>query len=822
MPPLKNVLPSLPARLAERVREVHSGSSPENETSAIGEFVLYWMRTAVRSCDNQALSVAIHAANEWQLPVLVYQGVSERYPFASDRHHSFLLQGARDVQQQLAERKIAYALHVESPGNRGPHLKSLAQRASMVVTEDMPTEPLRRWTRLLCREVDCPVIAVDCACVVPMSLVGKAYDRAFEFRDATKQLYVDRIQTEPLQEIAPQFDLPETIDLRFDPVDLQNTNIANLVAECEIDHSIGPVASTVGGSKSGYERWEAFKLNGLSLYDRQRNDALIDGVSRMSAYLHYGMVSPLRIAREAAAEQSSGAKKYLDELLIWRELAYGFCFYRRDHGRMSAIPDWAIETLSNHESDERPELLSWETLARGRSGNALWDAAQRSLLIHGELHNNVRMTWGKAILNWTPNAKKALAQIIDLNHRYALDGRDPASYGGILWCLGQFDRPFSPEQPVFGTVRTRSPQQHARRLDPSAYQNKINPRQTQSAPTVAVVGAGLSGLICARTLMDQGFDVTVFEKSGGMGGRMATRRVNANLSFDHGAQYFTARDERFKRYVRSWVQDEIVQPWQGRIVVLEQGNVKEEKRGTDRFVATPTMNAIGKHLAAEIDVNIRTRVASLKQTAKGSGKQSGKQWSLASDSGDDLGQFDAAVVAVPAGQAAKLLSSVPCLADQAEATKMSGCWAVMLATDTTSALDFDAAFVQHSPLSWIALNNTKPGRDGDQSAWTLHATAEWTEQHINASAAEVEELLVNEFWNAVGLSPSKPVHAQAHLWRFALPQNPLPTSCLFDRDLQIGACGDWCGGPRVEGAFLSGMSMAGRIMSLAGSTNDEV
>ena len=150
------------------------------------------------------------------------------------------------------------------------------------------------------------------------------------------------------------------------------------------------------------------------------------------------------IAREASESRTQGADKFLDELLIWRELAYAFCFYRQDHESLSAVPAWARDTLDEHKRDPRPALHSWETLARGRTGDKLWDAAQRSLLMHGELHNNVRMTWGKALLNWTPDAQSALAMMIDLNHRYALDGRDPASYGGILWCLGQFDRPFPP------------------------------------------------------------------------------------------------------------------------------------------------------------------------------------------------------------------------------------------------------------------------------------------------------------------------------------------------------------------------------------------
>ncbi len=367
------------------------------------------------------------------------------------------------------------------------------------------------------------------------------------------------------------------------------------------------------------------------------------------------------------------------------------------------LPDWAIATLAEHEVDQRPDLLSWEALARGQTGDALWDAAQRSLLMHGELHNNVRMTWGKAILNWTRDAESALATMVDLNHRYALDGRDPASYGGILWCLGQFDRPFPPARPIFGTVRDRSTEQHAKRLDRGHICERQHEPLNDPMPKVAVIGAGMSGLMCARTLADHGFPVTVFEKSRGVGGRMATRRTDDGLRFDHGAQYFTARDERFARYVKSWLHDGIVLPWRSPIVTLEKGRIKEEKTGTDRFVAVPGMNAICKHVSSDLDIVIQTRVAPL-------GRHD-DLWHVCSDDGADLGTFDVAVVSAPAGQTADLLDAAPLLAARARRTEMRQCWAVMLAFPQSLDVGFAGAFVHGSPLSWIARNSSKPGRN---------------------------------------------------------------------------------------------------------------
>ncbi len=797
---IEALLDFLPEALRERTRVLG-----RHVPSTAGEFVLYWMRTAMRVDENPALNVAIESANRLALPVLVYQALSERHPYASDRHHTFVMEGVRDIQAAIDRRNCAFVFHLERPEHRGPHLKTLAQRASLVITEEMPVEPLRSWTERLSRNLIIPVVAVDTACVVPMRLLGKAFERAFAFRKATQALYQARL-TRVVGGARAQRGAEIPDGLPFVPLDLRTADIQRLVSQCDIDHSIGPVPDSVGGSIAGYERWEDFKTNGLGDYASRRNDALADGVSRMSAYLHYGMVSPQRIARETAEAASEGADKFLDELLVWRELAYTFCFHRRDHDRTTALPDWAIETLAAHRTDQRPALFSWETLSRGRTGDVLWDAAQRSLLMQGELHNNVRMTWGKAILNWTPDADSALALMIDLNHRYALDGRDPASYGGILWCLGQFDRPFPPPRPILGTVRDRATEQHAQRLEPQAYLRHATRPLRNPMPRVAVIGAGISGLACARTLSDHGFPVTVLEKSRGVGGRMATRRTAEGPRFDHGAQYFTARENIFHRYVTSWMHDGLVTPWRGRVVVLEHGNIQDKPSDSERFVAVPGMNALCKHLATGLDVRLKTLVAPLRRLHD--------QWQVVSHDGTALGDFDAVIVSAPAQQTAALLAAVPEIALVAGRQEMQGCWAVMLAFTTSLGLDFDGAFVHGSPLSWIARNSSKPLRETQPETWVLHASADWTRARSEDPSESVEPELREAFWQAVGVPEMPSCYRSAHRWRFALPPEPLADRCLFDSDLRVGACGDWCAGPRVEGAFLSGIAAAGRVMGL--------
>ena len=185
-----NLAEQLPEHLGERTRVIGE-ESLQLKTEA--SCVLYWMRTAVRADENPALDVAAWIANQQGIPLLVYHAISEHYEYSSDRHHTFMLQGARDVQQQFAEQGISYAFHLATPADREPHLVGLADQAAVVVTEDMPVDPPRRFANALREKSSTPIVVVDTACVAPMKLVKKAHTRAFAYRSATKKLYAERL-----------------------------------------------------------------------------------------------------------------------------------------------------------------------------------------------------------------------------------------------------------------------------------------------------------------------------------------------------------------------------------------------------------------------------------------------------------------------------------------------------------------------------------------------------------------------------------------------------------------------------------------------------
>lgn len=406
--------------------------------------------------------------------------------------------------------------------------------------------------------------------------------------------------------------------------------------------------------------------------------------------------------------------------------------------------------------------------------------------------------------------------MLDLNHRYALDGRDPASFGGILWCLGQFDRPFEPEQRITGTVRGRTTQSHAKRLDTAKYSQKVTTPRFEPIPSVAVVGAGISGLFAARTLADHGMKVTIFDKSRGVGGRMASRRVDGQSRFDHGAQYFTARDVRFQRYVDSWLKQGIVAPWpdsKQRIVVLKDGSIQSESKSQDRFVAVPAMNSICKHLSAGLSIQKQTRVANV--------QKSGDRIDLFAEDDSRLGTFDRLVVSAPAGQTAELLSNFPSLAEPISQIEMAECFAAMISFAHPLTEDWVGAFLHDSFLTWAARNSTKPSRNHQLENLVLHADAQWTMKHWEEDPEKVALLMLNEFWRVSGIESQPTLHLNGHRWKFAIANAEDTQGCYFDNDTGIVACGDWAHGSRVEGAFLSGMSAAGRVLGMNVSASED-
>ncbi|HET7423983.1 MAG TPA: deoxyribodipyrimidine photo-lyase [Gemmatimonadales bacterium] len=417
-----------------------------------GDHVLYWMQSTFRARHNHALEFAIEQANQRRLPVLVYHGLRHDYPWASDRLHTFLLETAADLYREFEEMGIQYAFYLE----RGPEdaalspLVQLAARAALVVTDYFPTFLAPRQTRGLRRTVETPVVAVDSATVVPLRYYERGYPTAPPFRSrlmAALPRFLRRPgQTEPR--------VRQTVELPFEPT-VPDGDIADLVAACAIDHTVSPGALH-GGPGAAERQLQRFITAGLPRYKDERSDPNADATSGLSAYLHFGNISPIEILlRVREAGPATQVARFQDELLTWRELAFNFTHFTPRHRTVEAIPAWAREELAAGESDQRPALYSAGELEQARTASPLWNAAQMAYLRDGWMPNPLRMLWGKSVIQWTRNAAEALAILEHLNNKYALDGRDPSSYLNILWVFGKFDRPFY-RRPIYGTVRYMS------------------------------------------------------------------------------------------------------------------------------------------------------------------------------------------------------------------------------------------------------------------------------------------------------------------------------------------------------------------------------
>ncbi len=316
--------------------------------------------------------------------------------------------------------------------------------------------------------------------------------------------------------------------------------------------------------------------------------------------------------------------------------------------------------------------------------------------------------------------------------------------------------------------------------------------------TVGIVGAGLAGLAAARALVERGQEVVIFDKGRGPGGRSSARRAD-RFAFDHGAQYFTVRNPRFRRQVDAWLEAGVAARWEGRIVSLQAGRVRDVGEATERFVGTPAMSALAKHLARGLDVRCGERVAAVERL-EGS-------WALFGPEGERLGGFDQLVLTAPPVQSAALIGDASPLGERASRIELRPCWAVLLAFDESYAVEFDGAFCEEAALKWIARNSSKPGRPAAE-AWVLHASPEWTAAHLEEEPERVMDSLARELVRMTGLPTPSITLRDAHRWRFSLPASKLYDGCLVDREKDLVLAGDAYFGGRIEGAYLSGLAAA--------------
>jgi deoxyribodipyrimidine photo-lyase len=444
-----------------------------------------------RAAWNFALEHAGNWASHLSKPLVVVEVLTCGNRWDSERHHSFVLRGMADNAAQLRDRPVLYYPYVEPrDGKAGEFLQVLAQEACLVVADDYPIVE-RPWPALPVR-----LELVDSNGLLPLRVAGKAFNTAHGFRRFLRQSLPDHLPHMPSANPLARLKLPV---LRKLPRELASqyprvpfallSGGRGLLGKLPVNHAVPPVAMK-GGGTAARARLRRFVSDILPRYHTDRNHPDRLATSGLSPYLHFGHISSHEIFHTLARrEQMSpgeiaacvagglaacrdgwwgmnrASEAFLDELVTWRELGFNMCAFRPDeYDRYESLPDWVKHTLERHSGDRREYVYSLREFERAETHDPLWNAAQRQLLRDGIIHNYLRMLWGKMILAWSETPRAALEIMIELNNKYAIDGRDPNSYSGIFWVLGRYDRPWGPERPVFGTVRYMSSANTLRKL----------------------------------------------------------------------------------------------------------------------------------------------------------------------------------------------------------------------------------------------------------------------------------------------------------------------------------------------------------------------
>jgi deoxyribodipyrimidine photo-lyase len=465
-----------------------------------GSYVMYWMQANRRIEYNYALEYAVAVANHLQKPLLIYEGLNVNYPWACDRFHHFILEGMKEHRDFFAKNPVqgcVYIPYVERNPKEGKGLVyTLAEQACALITDEFPVYIIREHNQRVAQKISIPFITIDSNGVIPMGLTDKDPYSAYLFRKIMQKYVVEALNHPPQPN--PLESLKVTTPILFPPEHISNNSLfaddifedlPGFISQLPIDHSIKKV-SMMGTRKAALERMNHFLEFGLPRYEEDRNHPDKQGGSGLSPWLHFGKISAFEIVLKVLEKQPSdwnlmdlkpnGGKNtgffrghsyiesFLDELITWREVGFHYAHHRPDYDRFESLPDWALTTMREHDADPREHVYSLEELAHAKTHDPIWNAAQNQLRTTGVMHNYLRMLWGKKIIEWTANHQQALEVLIELNNRYALDGRDPNSYSGIFWCLGRFDRAWQ-ERSIFGKLRYMSSESTSKKVKLKEY-----------------------------------------------------------------------------------------------------------------------------------------------------------------------------------------------------------------------------------------------------------------------------------------------------------------------------------------------------------------
>ena len=435
------------------------------ETETFPGPVVYWMSRDQRVHDHWGLAFAQKLALKHQSPLCVVFSLVPDFLGATLRQYDFMLKGLAEVEETLRNFQIPFfVLTGAADQTLPPFLKQ--NNLSVLVTDFNPLKIHQKWMNELKKNISVPIYQVDAHNIVPCWVASP------------KQEYAAYTLRPKINRLLPEFLEPFT-DLQVHPYPwskrASSTDWTELMQNLKVNRNVTPVEWLKPGEKAGREMLKEFLQKRLPHYDAHRNDPLKNAISNLSPYLHFGQLSPQRVALAVQEQEVNMASKesFLEELIIRRELSDNFCFYNPHYDQPDSFSNWARKSLAAHLKDEREYLYELEELESASTHDDLWNACQLDMMKNGKLHGYLRMYWAKKILEWSASPEEAQQHAIHLNDKYFLDGRDPNGYAGIAWSIGGVhDRAWF-ERPIFGKVRYMNKNGCKRKFNVDAYISSI-------------------------------------------------------------------------------------------------------------------------------------------------------------------------------------------------------------------------------------------------------------------------------------------------------------------------------------------------------------
>ncbi len=485
-----------------RVREVNKKNIIEEN-----DYILYWMQAYRRLNYNHALEYANHLSHKYKKELVIFEGIRSNYPWNSERIHQFILEGIKDNYEKAKELGINYFSYVETDKEISKNiLIDFSKKACAVITDDFPCFIIPNHIEKFAKQIGVKLFAVDSNSIIPISKYGEVSATARGLRTRIHKNFEEAYLNKS-KKVISFFQTKKKSKFNYESFIPTEKNISEVMQKLKFTNQV-PKVEIHGGYNEAKNKLNLFLEKNLNRYKDFRSNPHSPEItpgSALSPYLHFGHISTDEIIteifnfnsknewtiknlntdskgdRENFFHTNQNINSYLDELLTWRDVGYLFFWNKKEFNKdLNSLPNWVKENLKKHTPDKREYLYSKKEFEEAKTHDSIWNSAQKELVITGKMHNYMRMLWGKKIIEWSKTYQEAFETMEELNNKYALDGRNPNSYTGILWCFGLFDRPWFPERPVHGVLRYMSSDSTKRKFKLGEYLDYIKKLENKS------------------------------------------------------------------------------------------------------------------------------------------------------------------------------------------------------------------------------------------------------------------------------------------------------------------------------------------------------